>query len=224
MKHLLATASLSLLLWHSAASATVVMDLKFSGIDWEGDNTPVDATVRLTFASTNDLDASTSVGAYTASASLLSGAASGNAISPVIVTVTHNAGGPDAFAMSEASFPAPFVDVDGQPVSAIQFTLNSSTGAMFSSDALPTDGSFAAKADFVALVLTHADTPQGFPLDPPQVNVFTPVPEPSCYALLAIGLVLLLGRCAVSRRKTQTLQKVGPALERLDELHQCVAL
>jgi len=80
------------------------------------------------------------------------------------------------------------VDVDGQPISAASFSLSSSTGQLFASDALPLDPNFASQADLVSLVLTHGDATQGFSPPAPVVEIFTPVPEASTYALLLAGL------------------------------------
>ena len=62
MKRLIGLAGLGLFLWQSSLFAAVlVMDLKFSGIDWEDNGTPADATVRLSFATLTDSDPSSDV-------------------------------------------------------------------------------------------------------------------------------------------------------------------
>lgn len=191
MKPLIVVTALALLFCnHSSFAAIQTMDLKFSGIDWESNGTPADATVRLVFDPVVDNDPASNIGSYTASASLFSGGSSGNAEAPVTVTVQHDASG-DAFAMSDASFASPFVNVDGQLVNNVRFSLTASEGAMFSSDALPVDPSFASKASSVALSLTHGDSEVGFGLPAPSVSIAV-VPEPSTHALLAMGILGLL--------------------------------
>jgi len=199
LKRLIVVAGLALLFCHHSSFATVqVMDFKFSGIDLDGNGTQANATVRLVFDSITDTDPSPNIGMYTATVTLFSGGSSGQALFPVTVTVENNVPG-DGFAMTDASFPPPFVDVDGQLVNAVNFNLASSTADMFSSDALPVNANFASKADSVVLFLTHGDSSVGLPLDPPKVLITT-VPEPSPYALLVTGILSLVAVRRAHRR------------------------
>jgi hypothetical protein len=199
LKTLILVAGLAALLCHHSSFAAVeTMDLKFSGIDWESNGTPADATVHLVFDPVADMDPAPDIGSYSANASLFSGVSSGQAQSPVTVTVLHNASG-DVFAMSDAAFASPFVNVDGQLVNNVKFSLTASAGDMFSSDALPVDPNFASKASSVTLFLTHGDSEVPFGLAPPAVSI-TVVPEPSGHTLLAIGIVGLLAAARLHRR------------------------
>ena len=205
MKPLIVATSLALLLCpHSSFAAIETMDLRFSGIDWESNGTPADATVRLVFDPVADMDPNPSSGSYAASASLFSDGSSGQAASPVAVTVQHDASG-DLFAMSDASFASPFVDVDGQLVNNVKFSLSASAGAMFASDALPVDPNFASKASSVTLFLTHGDSEVGFGLPAPSVSI-TVVPEPSTQALLAMGILGLLATGGLARNSVRGAQ------------------
>jgi hypothetical protein len=195
---ILVTGLAALLCHHSSFAAVETMDLRFSGIDWESNGTPADATVRLVFDPIVDMDPAPNIGSYTANASLFSGASSGQAESPVTVTVQHDASG-DVFAMSDATFASPFVNVDGQLVNNVKFSLTANAGDMFSSDALPVDPNFAAKASSVTLFLTHGDSEVGFGLSAPTVSIAV-VPEPSGDALLGIGIVGLLALARLGRR------------------------
>jgi PEP-CTERM motif-containing protein len=200
LKSLIVVTALAVLLCHHSSFAAVeTMDLKFSGIDWESNGTPADATVRLVFNPVADMDPATNIGSYLASASLLSGGSSGNAESQVTVTVQHDVSG-DVFAMSDASFASPFVNVDGQLVNNVRLSLTASAGAMFSSDALPVDPNFASNASAVTLFLTHGDSEVGFGLPAPSVSI-TVVPEPSTHALLAMGMLGLLVAGGLRRRR-----------------------
>ena len=197
---IMVTALAVLLCHHSSFAAVETMDLKFSGIDWESNGTPADATVRLVFNPVADMDPATNIGSYLASASLFSGGSSGQAGSLVTVTVQHDVSG-DTFSMSDATFQSPFVNVDGQLVNNVRFSLTASAGAMFSSDALPVDPNFTSKASSVTLFLTHGDSEVGFGLPPPTASI-TIVPEPSAHALLAMGILGLLGVSRLRPRRT----------------------
>jgi hypothetical protein len=194
------TALAVLLCQHPSFAAVETMDLTFSGIAWDINSPSVDATVRLVFDPIVDMDPAPNVGSYLATASLFSGGTSGTDTSKVTVTVQHDGAG-DVFAMTNANFESPFVNVGGQLVNSVRFTLTANAGDMFASDALPVDPNFASKASSVALFLTHGDSEVGFGLDVPSVSI-TVVPEPSAHALLATGILGLLAVGALHRRRS----------------------
>lgn len=201
MKPLIVVTAFAVLLCHQSSFAAVeTMDLKFSGIAWDINSPSVDATVRLVFDPIADMDPAPNVGSYLATASLFSGGTSGTDASKVTVTVQHDVSG-DVFAMTNANFQSPFVNVGGQLVNSVRFTLTANAGDMFASDALPVDPNFASKASSVTLFLTHGDSEVGFGLAAPSVSI-TVVPEPSAHALLATGILGLLAVGALRRRRS----------------------
>jgi hypothetical protein len=200
MKRLIGIFAIALLCsWHTAWAA-VVMDLTFTK-DFDDDGTPGNVTFRLTFDSIADADPSLNSGSYTANVTLLSGGSSVDSLQHVTVVVANDIAGVDSFSMSSAGFPS-ILNVDGVPTNTADFVLKATTKNMLASDALPLDPlnpNFPENAETVTVTLGVGDTSAGFDAPPPELTIFTTVPEPSAYVLLIAGLAGMLGAARMRR-------------------------
>jgi hypothetical protein len=202
MKRLIGILAIALLCsWHTAWAA-VVMDFTFTD-DFDGDGTPGSVTFRLSFDSIADADPSLNSGSYVANVTLLSGGSSVDSQQPVTVVVANDIAGVDTFSISSAGFPS-ILDVDGVPTNTADFVLTSTNKSMLASDALPLnplDPNFPENAETSSVTLGVGDTPRGFGPPPPELTIFTTVPEPSAYVLLIVGVVGMLGALRMRRAR-----------------------
>jgi len=202
MKRLIGILAITLLWsWHTAWAA-VVMDLTFTK-DFDGDGTPGNVTFRLTFDSIADADPSINSGSYTANVTLLSGGSSVDSLQHVTVVVANDIAGVDSFSMSAAGFPS-ILNVDGVLTNTGEFSLTSTNKSMLASDALPLDPldpNFPENAESITVTLGVGDAAQNFDPPPPELTIFTTVPEPSAYVLLIAGLAGMLGAVRMRRAR-----------------------
>ena len=199
MRRLSGIAVIALLCWcHAASAGLVVMDLKFTGIDFAiADGATSDVTFRVSFdSSAADTNPSANVGEYAGTLTLLSGGSTSE-VAPAVVTISNNVDDGvgniiDEF-HSSAAFTTTLATVDGRQVNNADVRLISSAANMFSDDALPLDVGFAAQATTAipSLQDVNLDTGEGFgPYAAGQFEVLpvVSVPEPSAFALLVAGL------------------------------------
>jgi len=205
MKRLIGIACLALLFWQQIASAAlVVIDFNFHGVDMDnGAPGTADVTFRAAFdANADDTDASANVGVYPAELTLLSGGTIsstkstfvtinndvddglGNIVDQFRINTSWKKDPPDADAL---------VTVDGRPLQSADLTLSALPPDMLANDFLPMDVSFASKATAAFIVLQDVDVDTGRGFGTPEITYDVtagplPVPEPSTYGLMLVGL------------------------------------
>ena len=194
MRKLIGIVVLSVLFYSGFSNAAVVvMDFRFFGVDFTALGSPVtsDVVFRVSYDSAApDVNSGPNVGFYDANVTLRSGA---QAAGPVRtrVSVIDDVSGNDKFQLQTTSFTAPFPLFHGVPIERFNFTLETSAGDMFSSQALPVTPDFAADATLGSISLGPANAPVSYSFLPGSFEV-TLVPEPVTSLFLMAGLATLL--------------------------------
>jgi len=200
LKRMIGIAGVALWFWHCTAAANLVsMDFVFPGVVFD---VPPGSTVTFNLSYDSnavDTDPDPNVGAYAGKLIFISDGISAPQIDATVnVTNAAPGTGADVFGISEVNFPIPpppFPIVDTHAVDSAAFSLLGDQGDMLSNDKLPTNPDFASQASSAFVVLHRVDV-EGADSQPFLPGEFTvvssPVPEPSTYVVMGVGLLAAL--------------------------------
>jgi hypothetical protein len=214
LKRMIVIAGVALWFWHCTAAANLVsIDVIFPDVEFD---TPPGSTVtfRVSYDSNApniSQDPDPTIAAYDGKVIFISdGTPTGQLDATLeVVNVAPGSGGTDEFAIFPVIFPnppPPYPIVGGRAVDSAEFIVLSDAGDMLNGVGLPTSPDFASMATGAILGLHRVDIEgQDNQLFLPGefAVVSSPVPEPSTYIMMVVGLVALLvtrGKCIASSR------------------------